>query len=438
LADIRTKIQEAVHWGNPIPDFAYRLRDNYNDVLWFNYYLTNWNNYTKYSLKCIDEGCSHVVIADIAGYYELIDLYTLHSDLNGLGVKEDSLNLLFLCLNRWAQAHDRGIPQGYSASDILGKLYLNAVDRSLDGDGFKFCRYVDDYRIFCKSIDEARKALLLLIKKLRRRGLVIQAEKTTILSSDEARKQFEEVNKILNEVKDELIDKIIDLTTIDKASLTMEDIDTLLNKFDSDKLPVELLEDTYKKYFVDTHNNFNKTLFRFLLKRLGSASDKYALEHALKLLKDHPEETDAILYYITDIGEVSSADKIFINLFHSKDTLYQYQAYQIINWRRSQQEKPTEKLIALIRKFALKEKVEFFLRAEARAALGEFGSPNDLESLMYEYDNASSDIEKAEIICSIVKMETGRRNGFLGRVAGDSDICSRAVRYVRNIIIDKD
>ena len=80
-------------------------------------------------------------------------------------------------LNRWAQPRAKGIPQGFSASDILAKIYLNPIDRALRNGGFTHLRYVDDIRIFCKSRLEAKRGLLLLNDLMRKRGLNLQSAK---------------------------------------------------------------------------------------------------------------------------------------------------------------------------------------------------------------------------------------------------------------------
>ena len=430
VADARPQIQAALRWGNPLPDFAYRLRENSREVPSFDNFLKNWKAMTNYSLKCIEDGYSHVVVADVAGYYEQVDIYTLRSDLNGLAVNEETLQLLEKCLHRWAQVPRRGLPQGFSASDILGKLYLNAVDTSLAGAGFKHCRYVDDFRIFCRSNADARKALLLLTQTLRHRGLVVQTAKTKILGANEARRQFEDVPLIIDEVNVEFLQKLREVADLNASSLTMVEVDKILAELPSDE-PAEMLAEVYRKYFIGAQNDFNRSLFRYLLHRLGSARNHCALEHALGMLKDHPEETKVILSYAAALGEVAKADTAIVGFLQDEDAIYPYQAYQMLKWRRSQEATPTDQLMQKIREFALRGEVIAFLRAEARAALGQWGLPADLEAMMHGYANANGDIEQAEIICAIAQMETGLRNGFLGRVADDSDLCSRAVRLVK-------
>lgn len=218
---------------------------------------------------------------------------------------------------------------------------------------------------------------------------------------------------------------------LDNASIAMAEVDRILAELDSDE-PVEILAEAYRRYFIEAGNDFNKSLFRFLLRRLGSAGNSSALEHALGLLREHPEETDAILSYAAALKEVARADAEITQFLLDEEAIYPYQAYQMMKWRRAQEEPPANDLMQRIRDYSITGEVAAFLRSEARAALGKWGLPADLEALMHAYGNANGDIERAEIICCVARMEAGRRNSFLGQVAGDDDLCSRAARLVRS------
>jgi hypothetical protein len=73
-----------------------------------------------------------------------------------------------------------------------------------------------------------------------------------------------------------------------------------------------------------------------------------------------------------------------------------------------------------------------FLRSVCRAFIADFGTTADLERLQHAYDYADSDVEKAEIICCLKRMEQGKRNAFLARVEKDCDLTERAVKLVRS------
>ena len=198
LQSAREALASAFTINGRQPDYAYRLRDKRDHAEWFQPHFDLWQSFDADSVARIDTGSkSHVVVADIAGYYENINLSQLGSDLRSQKVDEKCIASIMTSLRRWASVVDRGVPQGISAADLLGKLYLCRVDETLVGHGFDFVRWVDDYRIFCSTEREARQALILLIETLRARGLTIQTAKTCIIDAERARFQFNEVHELI-------------------------------------------------------------------------------------------------------------------------------------------------------------------------------------------------------------------------------------------------
>ncbi|MGA2403615.1 MAG: RNA-directed DNA polymerase [Syntrophobacteraceae bacterium] len=80
-----------------------------------------------------------------------------------------------------------GLPVGGPASRILAELALTAVDRHLSTRHVIFCRYADDFALFCSDKSEAYKLVVFLAEKLFIEGLGLQKNKTKILSSEEYR-----------------------------------------------------------------------------------------------------------------------------------------------------------------------------------------------------------------------------------------------------------
>jgi len=80
-----------------------------------------------------------------------------------------------------------GLPIGGPASRILAELALAGVDLHLKRRQITFCRYADDYCIFCTDKSAAYKALVFLSEQLFNEGLVLHKKKTRILSAEEYR-----------------------------------------------------------------------------------------------------------------------------------------------------------------------------------------------------------------------------------------------------------
>jgi hypothetical protein len=430
VARLRPQLEEAFSWDAEHPDFAYRLHNHPNDVDWFQHFFPLWKRFDARSIEEIDSGRPYVVVADIAGYYELIDLFTLRSDLNGLDVDSETLNLLMTCLHRWARVPRRGVPQGFSASNLLAKLYLNAVDLRFRAEGFVHLRWVDDFRVFCRTEAEARRALMILPQILGARGLVVQTNKTRILDGDRARIKFQEVHTLLDPIQRAFITRLLELDVIDSPSITTPVLDAILGQIQEDE-PVEVLTDAYQTYFILPESAFNKTLFRYLLRRLGSARERFALENALGQLQINPEENDTIAEYAASVGGTQLFEEAFLRLRADGSLPFDYQLYQVMRWRLRLEGIPTDPFMQLARSSATEPGSVWYVKAIARALIGKWGSPADLEALLQIYPDAQSDQERAEIICALQRMERGRRNAFLGHAAGDGEFSSRAVRAIR-------
>jgi Reverse transcriptase (RNA-dependent DNA polymerase) len=430
LQQMRPQISTALFFPDGSPDYSYGLRSNTASIEWFEPHFPRWKAFDADSIALLDAGATHVVVADIAGYYELVDLNTLGSDLNAIGVDANCWKLLMDQLHRWSRVQRRGIPQGYSPSDILGKLYLNAVDRTLQSKHLRHKRWVDDFRIFCNSEAEARDALVTLIGVLARRGLVVQSAKTQILTAQQARKKFGEIPALLKPIQERLLQQLLEAGWSGRQYPTSVSLDEALAAL-ADSQGVDAARNAYDDYFVRDSTAFNKTLFRYLLSRLGAARDSTHVDHIVAQLRDHPEEFEAIASYVARVSQVAKLEKHFVPLRAAGLVPYEYLLYQLFRWRLRLPGVIENDLLALARQMAFTGSASWYLRGVARAVIGMWGEPADLEQLEDCYPTASSEVEKVEIVCALQRMEPGRRNAFFGRASGDGDSISRAVRMTR-------
>ena len=80
----------------------------------------------------------------------------------------------------WANRDSYSLPVGSNASRILAEAALLEVDNYLLSIGVKFCRFVDDYRLFAPNAHKAHYWLTQLIERLWLEGLTINMRKTKI------------------------------------------------------------------------------------------------------------------------------------------------------------------------------------------------------------------------------------------------------------------
>ncbi len=97
----------------------------------------------------------HVLLADIADFYNQVALHRIEGVLESAAVPTQRAKNVERFLMELNGNQSRGLPVGPLASTLLAEACLNDVDMFLLGKGCPHVRYVDDFRIFCRSRREA-------------------------------------------------------------------------------------------------------------------------------------------------------------------------------------------------------------------------------------------------------------------------------------------
>jgi hypothetical protein len=127
-----------------------------------------------------------VVTTDIADFYPRIYSHTLRNTLPTITGKARHVDALLSFLSQINQSVSYGLPVGPSGSRLLAELTLTDVDRLLQTEGIDFVRFVDDYRLFCRTERQAYEALAALANALfESHGLSLQQHKTSIMSKED-------------------------------------------------------------------------------------------------------------------------------------------------------------------------------------------------------------------------------------------------------------
>ena len=411
------------------PDAAYVLTGQ-SKKGWFQSSFTSWANFRTKSLKYLQDGTSFVVVADITGFYENIDTDKLLSDLRQIvGGAKPEIELLRVCLRKWSARGEKGLPQGYSASDLLAKVYANSVDLALRNDGYRHLRYVDDFRVFCRSRIEAKRAIFSLSRHIHKRGLNLQSAKTKILSAADAFKAVDGVKPTVEGIQKELMAEIQMEIAEEGPYPETQYLERLLRKYK--ELPSTVLERTFEEYFAASNPApFNKTLFHYLLNRIGKAKSRVAVNYCLDALRERPEETSYILKYFTEIGPAKAEVKSIVDYLTSPPAIYDYQCYQILKWFFEEGLKD-ERVLKYSRQAMKDLSRDLWLRSWSLAYVGSYGDIADLTSIESMYATCSSDFEKADCVMALSRMESGRRNSFYVSVKGDGSLVDRAISIVK-------
>ncbi|NJK28908.1 MAG: hypothetical protein HC940_01550 [Acaryochloris sp. SU_5_25] len=176
--------------------------------------------------------------------------------------------------------------------------------------------------------------------------------------------------------------------------------------------------------------NFDKSTFRFLLKRLGSVKDKFALEYCKNIFVTQPQETEKILEYFKSIDGYALIEDTLIAFLSSENCIYNYQNYQIIEWICNLSVQPSNKLLYLVRQFLWGQSIRpLYLRSVCWHFIDRYGSKYDLERAKNSYPGASDQLEQCDMICAMRRLHKLRKDDFFRRIDTQSDMHSRAIKY---------
>lgn len=154
---------------------------------------TTWNDYRREALSQ-SKKVQFVVQTDIADFYPRVNHHRLENALLRLPSAGDIPKRILTLLGIFSHTASYGLPIGGPASRILAELALADSDQHLWRSGVRFCRYADDYTLFCDSKSNAYSLIVFLSEKLAIEGLSLQKQKTRILTAEE----FAEVNRLLD------------------------------------------------------------------------------------------------------------------------------------------------------------------------------------------------------------------------------------------------
>lgn len=274
---------------------------------------------------------SALLSTDLSNYFENIDISALERRMRELipqlvatdeerdGI-DKRLNLLFECLSSWTYEEGFGLPQNRDASSFLANVYMLALDKAMLQKGYKYFRYMDDIKIVCDDVFQARFALKELSIELREIGLSINSKKTEICGPDERGK----IDACLETTSPELLEldsmwKTKKISVIAKSFTALRD------------LTIEQLKT----------KNVDSREFRFCISRLETLAfceefavpDEYFSEITplvVDAFPDHPASTDQLVRYLRAVTVPNEQlARVGAHLMNPKLSIYKWQNYRL-------------------------------------------------------------------------------------------------------------
>lgn len=145
------------------------------------------------ALKYINEGYTFIIDVDIEKYFDTVNHDKLISILRERMNDSQTLHLIRSFLkagvmeNGLVSPSIEGVPQGGPLSPLLSNIYLDKLDKELEYRGLRFVRYADDFNIFVKSKDSAKRVKESISSWLDRKlFLKVNVDKTKIVRPNDS------------------------------------------------------------------------------------------------------------------------------------------------------------------------------------------------------------------------------------------------------------
>jgi len=174
--------------------FSFRLKPHNDGTLYDSQY--NWEAFNREAKRIIDlDEYNYIVVTDIADFYPSIYLHNIETHLRECVKTSGKIAHAESLINTIKAMHcnqtHKGLPIGPQFSRPIAELILNEIDQILNDKDIVFVRFVDDYRIFCKSESEAYKKLAFLAQKLYDMlNLKLNEPKTKIITKEVFTKKY--------------------------------------------------------------------------------------------------------------------------------------------------------------------------------------------------------------------------------------------------------
>jgi hypothetical protein len=258
---------------------------------------------------CSDEKYGYVIVADIACYFERIYQHVLINLLRSTESEAGYINLLERLLSALTSKDSHGIIQGVYPSDLLGNFYLCAFDSYLKLKNVEFIRYVDDYWIFFRTLEEAQQVLADICTYVRKEGLYLNEYKTRIISTRDLQCEETELDRLFNAARDE-----INSWDIVYSEYSFEPLE--FERFE-DEADLEVQAITRLYLIRNETPNFTERIDKFCLPRLAINKLDFAVQDAIEGLISRPHIADVYCQYLkafidTDLSISDSIQKAFI------------------------------------------------------------------------------------------------------------------------------
>ena len=282
------------------------------------------------ALKYINEGYTFIIDVDIEKYFDTVNHDKLISILRERMNDSQTLHLIRSFLkagvmeNGLVSPSIEGVPQGGPLSPLLSNIYLDKLDKELEYRGLRFVRYADDFNIFVKSKDSAKRVKESISSWLDRKlFLKVNIDKTKIVKPNDS--EF----LGFGFWKKDGVWRLLPLKSR-KKRLKEKIKQTLIRK----QAIARPLSETFTKLnqiIIGWINYYKISSMKLFLKELGGWMRHKVRVVIIKQWKK-PQTIFKNLRKLRDITKSSYTDKELLGIANARQGLYRMCSYPIINF----------------------------------------------------------------------------------------------------------
>jgi hypothetical protein len=284
-----------------------------------------YDSFRSRSIELASDGrFSHVVMTDIGDFFTRIYHHPLENSI-AEATDAETAKVFGHFFSSLSSKRSIGIPIGPAVCRLLANLAINDVDNALLSEGYVFCRYSDDFRIFTDSEKKANQALAFLATALiENHGLTLQASKTEIVDVDDYIRRFSHSDE--SRARDR-VTRLMEVSVLFQSSLyQVLDLDDLDSE-QQDELRRTNLWELLREALNETPVDLSTA--RFALQWLKIEGDDEELELIFESVNELYPIFRTVMEYllrlpITDADQPKFASRILDLLEHERIGVLEY------------------------------------------------------------------------------------------------------------------
>lgn len=352
-----------------------------------------WDRF-QLRVREISDSSSFILRADIANYFETIPQHAVINLLSSSGVQREVVSLLEEQLLAFQERTSTGIVQGIYPSDVLGNFYLSDFDADCEMHDLPSARYVDDIFVGFESRGKARSELVRVNARLRRSGLYFNPSKTSILSSEDARYEEGELERLFGEARDEIYDH---LAWLSDSGYGFQGDWITKGEIPNDE-EIELQATKNLLFHGSESDAQREKIERFCLPILRGADDDSAIDLIFENFNERPQLTRLYASYLTHFSRESDDIAARITaLLIADDFFCDYQRMYMIAAILNRETNAASAVVKC-QQWMESGLIGPETRALAAIFVAKFGGPQQKRSVRLRYENEPSEYVRAAIL----------------------------------------